>query len=79
MPSGQKVKSDLPLCTSYEGDGYNNSLMAFDNAMSDSKNYQHCEEVCLPNCIETTYAYTVDTTEIDLENACRPLQPIRKV
>jgi hypothetical protein len=68
IPSGKNLKTDLPLCTSYVGDGYNNSLITFDNAMSDSKNSQHCKEVCLPNCIETTYAYTIDTTDIVFED-----------
>jgi hypothetical protein len=74
IPSGQKITTDLPLCTSYVGDGYNNSLEAFFIAMEDIKNSQHCEEVCLPNCIETTYAYTIDTKKLNIEELCGNLE-----
>ena len=61
----------LPLCTSFKGDGYNNSLLAFDEAMWDSKLAKECEKMCLPNCDETTYAYTIDTTELNTKELCR--------
>jgi hypothetical protein len=56
---------------SYEGDGYVNSLLSFDKAMEDGNNTKDCEEVCLPNCDETTYEYTIDTTELNTEELCR--------
>jgi hypothetical protein len=55
---------------SYQGDGYNNTLLAFDEAMSDGNNTKDCEESCLPNCDETTYKYTIDTTELDTKELC---------
>jgi hypothetical protein len=61
----------LPLCTSFKGDGYNNSLLAFDDAMKDVKNTKDCVRICLPNCDETTYEYTVDTTELNTEELCK--------
>jgi hypothetical protein len=61
----------LPLCTSFKEDGNSNSLLDFDNAMRDSKNTKECEKMCLPNCDETTYAYTIDTTELNIKELCR--------
>jgi hypothetical protein len=55
---------------SYQGDGYNNSLLAFDEAMGNGKNAKSCEKICLPNCDETTYKFTIDTTELDTEELC---------
>jgi hypothetical protein len=56
---------------SYEGDGYNNTLLAFDKAMKNVNNSKACGEMCLPNCDETTYKYTVDTTELNTEELCK--------
>jgi hypothetical protein len=70
IPRGIHSTEDLPLCTSYKGDGYNNTLLAFDNAMTDGNNAKSCEETCFPNCDETTYKYTIDTTELDIEELC---------
>jgi hypothetical protein len=69
IPRGINSKT-LSVCMSYEGDGFNNSLLAFDKAMGDVNNTKNCDEVCLPNCDETTYKYTVDTTELDTEELC---------
>jgi hypothetical protein len=55
---------------SFVGDGYTNSLLAFNKAMGDGNNTKNCEELCLPNCDETTYEFTVDTTELDTEELC---------
>jgi hypothetical protein len=55
---------------SYRGDGYNNSLMEFEEAMGNGKNTQGCEQICLPNCDETTYKFNIDTTELDTEELC---------
>jgi hypothetical protein len=71
IPLGINSTKYLPLCTSFEGDGNNNSLLAFDEAMSDSNHARECEKICLPNCDETTYAYTIDTTEFNTEVLCR--------
>jgi hypothetical protein len=69
LPAGLN-STNLPTCNSFEGGGYNNSLLAFDNAMKDSNNTRNCEKMCLPNCDETTYDYTVDTTELKTEELC---------
>jgi hypothetical protein len=61
---------EVPICTSFEGDGYTNTVQAFDNAIRDSKNSKNCEELCLPNCEETAYEYTIDTTELNTDDLC---------
>jgi hypothetical protein len=38
--------------------------------MKDSNNTKDCEKMCLPNCDETTYEYTVDTTELNTDELC---------
>jgi hypothetical protein len=42
----------------------------FEDAMRESKGTQECAKTCLPNCEETTYAYKVDTTELDAKVLC---------
>jgi hypothetical protein len=70
LPLGLNVADDLPLCMSYKGDGYTNTVQAFDEAMGDGNNTKHCENKCFPNCDETTYEYTIDTTELNTEELC---------
>jgi hypothetical protein len=70
LPTGLNSTS-LPTCNSFKGDGYNNSLLAFDTAMEESNNTKDCDGICLPNCDETTYEYTIDTTELKTEELCK--------
>jgi hypothetical protein len=70
-PQGLHGANDLPMCTSYKGDGYNNSLGAFTSAMEDSKYSNPCLDLCLPNCDETSYEYGIDTTELNTEELCK--------
>jgi hypothetical protein len=53
------------------GEGFNNNLIIFEEAMNDVSNSANCENVCLPNCEETMYEYTIDTTELDTEKLCK--------
>jgi hypothetical protein len=53
------------------GKGYNNNLIIFEEAMNDVNNSANCEKLCLPNCEETMYEYTIDTTELDTEKLCK--------
>jgi hypothetical protein len=55
---------------SYDGDGYRNSLQDFEKAMDDGKHSLDCQKKCLPNCDETTYEYTIDTTELNTGELC---------
>jgi hypothetical protein len=55
---------------SFVGNGYTNSILAFNEAMGDRNNTMNCEELCVPNCDETTYEYTIDTTELSTEELC---------
>jgi hypothetical protein len=55
---------------SYKSNGYTNTLLDFDNAMKNVNNTQNCGNECLPNCDETTYKYTIDTTELNTEELC---------
>lgn len=71
LPSGSSTPDFLlPLCMSFEGEGYTNTLAAFDRAMRDVNNSKDCHEMCQPNCDETTYEYTIDTTELNTEELC---------
>jgi hypothetical protein len=38
--------------------------------MNDLKHSEECRKMCLPNCAETTYAYTIDTTELNTDKLC---------
>jgi hypothetical protein len=69
-PTDLHGPNNFSLCTSYEGDGYNNSLGAFNSAMEDSRNNNHCSDSCLPNCDETSYEYGIDTTELNTLELC---------
>lgn len=60
----------MPLCTSFEGDGQTNTVQAFDEAMKDADNSRDCENMCLPNCDETTFEATIDTTELNTDELC---------
>jgi hypothetical protein len=68
IPPGFNSTHNLTTCTSFEGDGYNNNLKIFKEAMTEGKNSQECH--CLPNCAETTYEYTVDTTDLHTDELC---------
>jgi hypothetical protein len=68
---GINSTGELPLCMSYKGDGYINTLLAFDKAMKNGNNSKNCEKTCLPNCEDTTYKYTIDTTELNTEELCK--------
>jgi hypothetical protein len=54
----------------FEGEGYNNSLKIFEKDMNNVKHSRECREICLQNCEETTYAYTIDTTELNTNTLC---------
>ena len=54
-----------------EEDVYNNSILAFEKAMKDRENTRDCEKMCLPNCAETTYSYTIDTTDLHTDELCK--------
>ena len=38
--------------------------------MDDEDTSEQCEQFCLPNCEETAYAYTTDTSVMNVEELC---------
>jgi hypothetical protein len=58
-------------------EGYNNNLLIFEEAINDVNNSANCEKLCLPNCEETMYEYTIDSTELDTEKLCKKEETLR--
>jgi hypothetical protein len=58
------------MCITFKGEGYKNSLKIFEEDMNNVRHSQDCREKCVQNCEETTYAYTIDTTELNTNTLC---------
>jgi hypothetical protein len=69
-PAYNSTKHELTMCTAFKGDGHNNSLKIFEDAMNNVRHSQECRDECLQNCDETTYDYTIDTTELNTNTLC---------
>jgi hypothetical protein len=70
IPPGTGDNNIPPICTTFVGDGYNNSLGAFNSAMEDTNMSRLCLDECLPNCDETTYEYSIDAVPLDIGDLC---------
>ena len=62
-----------------DGIDYFNSLSDFNMAMEDTNVVDNCTKSCQPSCEENTYAYELDTTNLETDRLCEEGEPTRDV